>query len=162
MTVREAERGDIEAIRSIAQASWNEDYPYILSREAIEEGFDEWYGTGRLEDELANPKSLVFVAEEEGTHKGFVHSVVDGADGVILRLYVHPDYRKQGIGEELFVQARVQLQSYDIERIRAMVLSDNTLGGEFYERLGLEKASEGVTTIGEDRYDEEIYELQNV
>lgn len=161
MTIREATEDDIEAIRSIAEASWNEDYPYILSRESLAEGFDEWYGEDRLDAELTDPKSLVYVVEEEGTMKGFVHAIVDGDDGVILRLYVHPEYREQGIGRELFGYVRASLQSYDIDRIRAMVLAENTLGNTFYERLGFEKVSEGVTTIGEERYDENVYELEN-
>lgn len=162
MTVREAESDDIEAIRSIAETSWNEDYPYILSRESLEAGFDEWYSTDRLESELADPKSLVVVASEEGVVKGFLHAVVDGETGVILRLYVHPDHREQGIGRELFVHAREELLRYDVEMIRAMVLAENTLGSQFYEHLGFEKVSEDVTTIGEDRYDEEVYELQTL
>lgn len=162
MTVRKAEPTDVEAIRSIAEASWNEDYPYILSRESIEQGFDEWYSTDRLQTELTDPKSLVLVADEEGQTKGFLHAIVDGTDGVILRLYVHPEHRRQGVGRDLFTHARAELQSYDVDNIRAMVLAENTLGSQFYRELGFEKVSEGVTTIGDERYDEEVYELQTV
>ncbi len=158
MTIREATASDTEAIRSIAETSWNEDYPDIVSRETIEEGFDEWYGTDRLEMELARPMALVLVAEEDGI-VGFVHAIVDGDDGVIMRLYVHPDHRGEGIGRDLFRHVRSALQRYDIERIRAMVLAENTLGNQFYRRLGFEMVSEDETTIGGENFAENLYEL---
>lgn len=160
MGIREARREDIEAIRSTAAASWNRDYPDILSRESIAEGFDEWYGVDRLEAELDEPKTLVLVAERGDTVEGFVHAVVDGDTGVILRLYVHPDHRREGIGRVLFDSVRERFERYDVERVRAMTLSQNAAGRQFYEQLGFEKVSEGTTTIGGERYGEAVYELR--
>lgn len=160
MTVTEASEEHIEAIRAIAEVSWNHDHPKMLSRDTVSEGFDEWYGSDRIESELANPKSLVFVAIDEEP-VGFVHGMVNGDDGVVLRLYVHPDHRQQGAGRELFERVKAALLEYDVGRIQAMVLAENTLGNEFYQQLGFEQVSEGVTTIGEERFDENIYELRD-
>lgn len=159
MTIIEASEEHVEPIRAIAEASWNHDHPEMLSRDTVSEGFDEWYGSDRIEAELANPKSLVFVATEEEP-VGFVHGMVNGDDGVVLRLYVRPDHRQRGTGRELFERVKAELLEYGVDRIQAMVLAENTLGNEFYRQLGFEQVSEGVTTIGEERFDENIYELR--
>lgn len=158
MPIREASTTDIPEIRSVAEASWEHDYPATLSRESVAEGFEEWYGTERLESELANPKTLVFVYLADDKVRGFVHAVVDGEDGVVLRLYVHPDHREQAIGSRLVYHAQSKLESYDVERIRAMVLAENTVANEFYRELGFEKLSEETTRIGDDEYAENTYE----
>lgn len=171
MEVYEASDDDVEAIRAVAEASWEHDYPDILSRETVEEGFDDWYGPDRLKAALSNPKALVFVAGTEPggdetttdseTVSGFVHAIVDGNDGVILRLYVHPDHRKQGLGRALFERAVAELTEYDVERVRAMVLAENTIGNEFYRQLGFEKVSEELTQIGTDYFEENTYEMSS-
>jgi ribosomal protein S18 acetylase RimI-like enzyme len=160
MTIQEATTEDIPGIRSVAEASWKHDHPAILSRESVMEGFDEWYGTDRLESEIENPRTQVFVEKAEAGVRGFVHAIVDGDDGVILRLYVHPDHRGEGTGEALFDHTREALEAYSIDRIRAMVLAENTIGNEFYRGLGFEKISEGATRIGDEEFAENLYELQ--
>lgn len=158
MAIKEASTADIPGIRSVAEASWEQDYPATLSRESVAEGFEDWYGTERLESELADPKTLVFVYLSDDEVRGFVHTVVDGEDGVILRLYVHPDHREQAIGSQLAAHVESKLESYEVERIRAMVLAENTVANEFYRGLGFEKISEGTTRIGDEEYAENMYE----
>ena len=158
MEIREASTDDVDAIRSVAEASWEHDYPDILSRETVEEGFDDWYGGDRLTAEITNPKSFVHLAESDEI-AGFVHAIIDGDGGVFMRLYVHPDHRERGIGSELFEHAKSKLVEYDVERLRAMVLAENALGNEFYRTLGFENTSQEVTIIGGEEFEENTYEL---
>lgn len=160
MEIHEASTDDIPDIRSVAEASWKHDHPDILSRESVMDGFDEWYGFDRLEAAIANPRTQVFVEKSEESVRGFVHATVDGEDGIILRLYVHPDHRDEGIGEALFAHTRDALEAYSIDRIRAMVLAENTIGNEFYRGLGFEKMSDGTTRIGDEAFAENLYELR--
>lgn len=160
MAVREASTDDIGSIRAVAEASWREDYPEILSRESVLDGFDEWYGVDRLETALESPKTLVFVAADANTICGFVHAVVDGDSGILLRLYVHPDHRTEGMGSTLFEHARTRLSEYSLDTIRGMVLAENTIGNEFYRGLGFEKVSSDTTRIGGETFAENTYELQ--
>jgi len=159
MGIYEASSDDLEAIRTVAEASWEHDYPDILSRETVEEGFDDWYGREQLAEEIADPKTHLFIAEVDSEIAGFAHAFVDGKEGDLLRLYIHPDHRRKGIGRELFESVCDKLLEYDIERIRAMVLAENELGNEFYRDLGFEKVSQGETIIGEEQFEENAYEL---
>lgn len=160
MAIREATTDDIEAIRSVAKASWEHDYPDILSRETVSEGFDDWYSRTRLETQLSSSRGLVYLAEKGETVAGFVHGLVDGDDGVILRLYVHPSHRKHGLGTDLFEHIAGVLSEYDCARLRAMVLAENGLGNEFYRGLGFEQVSTGQTTVGTEQFAEHTYERE--
>jgi ribosomal protein S18 acetylase RimI-like enzyme len=159
MAIYEASMDDLEAIRTVAEASWKYDYPDILSRETVDEGFDDWYGREQLVDEIADPKTQVFIAEVDSEIAGFAHAIVDGAEGVVLRLYVHPDHRREGVGRGLFEHVREKLVGYDVERIRAMVLAENQLGNSFYRDLGFEKVAEGETIIADELFEENAYEM---
>lgn len=159
MDITPATREDVPGIRSVAETSWEADYPGTISRETVTEGLDDWYGVDRLREALADPKTTVLVARVDGQVVGFTHAIVTGETGTILRLYVDPDYRRRGIGRALFERSRDALESYDVGRIRGMVLADNDPGNEFYRQLGFERVSTGETLIGGESFEEHTYEL---
>ena len=157
MDVRGATDDDREAIRRIAEASWEHDYPGILTRETITEGVGEWYSDRRLSEALDTDGALLLVAERDGDVVGFSHAVWDGPEGSILRLYVDPDHRRAGIGTQLVERTRVALFAEGVDRIRAMVLAENELGNAFYHDHGFERIEVNETTIGGETYDESVY-----
>lgn len=158
MNVRAAETDDLDAINRVAKASWEADYPAILSRETVDEGVDEWYGADRFGEELGWARTLLFVAETDGV-VGFVHAHWGDEEGHVLRLYVHPNHRREGVGSALLEHVQSELFDRGVERIAAMVLADNELGNAFYEQFGFEAVDESETTIGGERYLETRYVL---
>ena len=159
MDIRPATADDLDGINRVARASWEADYPEILSRETVSAGVDEWYGAAAFADELEWAHTLAFVATADDEPVGFVHAMWAGEEGHVLRLYVHPDHRREGVGTALLERVRSELYDRDIERIDAMVLADNELGKAFYERFGFEAADESETTIGGEQYRETRYTL---
>jgi len=159
MTVREATTADIEGIRRVAEASWNVDYPGILSRESLEEGFDEWYAPDQLRESIGWTRTLLLVADRDDDVVGFVHAVWDPATahGDILRLYVHPDSRGEGVGRELFEAVREELADAPVDRLRAMVLEGNDSGNAFYRHFGFGTSHREKVTIGDGTYSENTY-----
>ena len=157
MTIRRATADDVEGVHDVARASWTADYPDILSRETAEEGVSEWYTPERLRADLDDPRTRLFVAESDGRVTGFAHALVDDEEGHLLRLYVHPNYRREGVGRRLFEAVREELDGLDVERVTAMVLAANDLGNAFYADLGFEKVGEGETTIGGETFAENRY-----
>ncbi|WP_435196793.1 GNAT family N-acetyltransferase [Natronomonas sp. EA1] len=159
MIVREAAAEDIEAIREVAKRSWAVDYPDILTRETVEEGVDDWYAVEQLEAELTHARTQLFVAERDEVVVGFAHASWGGEEGYIMRLYVHPDHRWEGVGQALLVRTCRALSEVGVERVSAMVLTENDPGRAFYERFGFEQADESETTIGGETYRENRYVL---
>ena len=156
MQCREPTRADVEAIRRVARASWERDYPDILSRETVVE---EWYGREAIERELDAPGSVVLVAEDDDEVVGFAHAVVTGGEATILRVYVHPAYRREGVGGELLERTIDEANDRAAESVRAMVLSANEPGGAFYRNAGFDPVETGETVIGGEAYEETVYEL---
>jgi ribosomal protein S18 acetylase RimI-like enzyme len=160
MDIYVAHPDDVDAISEIARASWEADYPDILSRESVENAVNDWYSREQLEEELTYPWTHIYVAADDGEVVGFAHAVLAEDEGHILRIYVHPDERRRGIGRALFDRVRHELIRHDIERLKAMVLADNELGNEFYADLGLELSERAETTIGEERFEENTYVVE--
>lgn len=160
MEYREADHDDVEAIQRIARASWERDYPDILSREtAAEEAVEEWYGREAIDRELDAPGSVLLVAEDDDEVVGFAHAVVTGGEATILRVYVHPAFRRAGAGRQLLERTIAEAFDRAAETVRAMVLSANEPGGAFYRNAGFEPAETGETVIDGEPYEETVYEL---
>lgn len=161
MAIQRATSDDIEGIRRVARQSWRTDYPEILSRETAEEAVEEWYDPDRLEEEIKSDDALISVFETEDGNEiaGFAHIVWDARTGTVLRLYVAPDHRGRRIGTDLLAWTVDALADRDVERVRALVLSENEPGNAFYRSFGFEKTGEGRTTIGDDTYRENTYSM---
>ncbi len=160
MNIYVAHPDDIDAIRGIARASWETDYPDILSRENVEAAVNDWYGHDRLREELEDPWTHIYVAVDDDETVGFAHAVLSGDEGNLLRVYVHPESRRGGIGRALFDRVRHELLRHDIDRFNAMVLADNGIGNEFYADRGLELTEQAETRIGEESFTENTYSLE--
>lgn len=155
MEVRPAAPDDVPALRSIARRSWERDP--ALTRETATESVEEWYGEERLREDIAASDVLVLVAVAEDV-VAFSHSVVDPPVGTVLRLYVDPDRRREGIGSRLLERTREELAARGVDRVQAMVLAANDPGAAFYQADGFERASTGETVIGGESYPEHVYE----
>lgn len=179
VTFREATVGDVDAIRDVARTTWEADYPNVVNRESITDTVESWYGADQLAADVRRGDALVIVADRrdldgasasasddgeaddeetgDGSVVGFVHAVVDGDCGTLLRAYVHPDARGKGLGRGLVDAALDAFRDRGCDRAEAMVLARNDPGTAFYERLGFEHVATDTTTIGGDGYDERVY-----
>jgi ribosomal protein S18 acetylase RimI-like enzyme len=159
MRVETATHEDVEAIERVARASWEHDYPKILSSESLQSGVEEWYSADHIRDSVDWPRASVLVARDGDTVVGFVHAVLDADrdEGNLLRLYVGPDHRGRGVGTALFEAVREELSGRGADRLRAMVLAANEVGNGFYEHLGFERVGTSETTVGGETYTEHTY-----
>lgn len=148
MEFRPAAADDLETIRSIARDSWETDYPDIVSRETIEEGFEEWYASGELARELREGDATMLLAVDDGDPVGFAHGIVSEEVGNVLRLYVRPGARGRGVGSDLLERTAERLGDEGADRLRAMVLENNEAGRAFYRAAGFESVGDAETTIG--------------
>jgi ribosomal protein S18 acetylase RimI-like enzyme len=160
MHVSDATESDVEAVREVARASWETDYPDILSRESVEEGFDEWYGPDRLRENVEEPRSELLVAEADGSVVGFAHAFVDPEAVTLLRLYVHSDSRGEGVGRDLFEALVDRATEAGADRLRATALAANDPGAAFYRAMGLERVATDETTVAGERYPEHTFLLE--
>ena len=91
MYIREAMDSDGPGIVALVQLCW-----------------DKYVGKGQVLDVfptlLSSPRtshSMYWVVEDQGKIVGSVACTLRGSEGEAQKLYVHPDYRKHGLGGEL-------------------------------------------------------------
>jgi ribosomal protein S18 acetylase RimI-like enzyme len=158
MNLREATDDDVDAVRRVAERSWEADYPDIVSRETASEGVEQWYGADRVREELARAETALLVAEGDGEVVGFAHAVWGGEEGTVLRLYVDPDHRRAGVGGELLEATVARLREEGVDRVKATVLAENDPGNAFYEAHGFEREPRTQETeIAGERHEEHVW-----
>lgn len=161
MHVRDARGADVETIRRIAERSWERDYPDFLTRETIASGVLEWYNAESVRADLANPDSVLLVAaDDEDRPIGFAHGHRSGDVGSLLRVYVDPDHRREGVATALVDAVGDAFAAAGVSRVRAMALAANEPGCAFYRSLGMERVDTRTTTIGGEEHDEAVFERE--
>ena len=82
-----------------------------------------------------NP-SMSFVAKQDNMVVGAVLSGHDGRRGYIHHLAVHPDYRRQGIGQQLIDHCFAALHAVGIQKCHLFIFKENQSGIAFWEASG--------------------------
>lgn len=156
-SIRDATAADIPGIQRVAERAWTNDY--ALTRETAEAAVGDWYGDERMRAEVDSDDSPVVVADDGESVVGFAHGVVSPTEGAgtVLRLYVDPDRRREGVGSTL-LEAIERRLAEDCHRLRATVLAANETGRAFYRAAGYEESGESETTIGGEQYPEVVLE----
>lgn len=85
---------------------------------------------------LAKNPETCFVAESSGKLVGTILGGSDGRRGYLYHLAVHPDYRKQGLGNKLVQASLDALAAQGIQKCHIFVLSDNQEGLKFWQKTG--------------------------
>lgn len=85
---------------------------------------------------LQRDPEAIIVAERRGRLVGTVIAGWDGWRAHLYRLAVHPDHRRQGLGQLLLEAAEQRLAALGATRFDAMVLEGNELGASAWRARG--------------------------
>ncbi|MCI8484277.1 MAG: GNAT family N-acetyltransferase [Lachnospiraceae bacterium] len=94
---------------------------------------DSREGVGRF---IRRNPSTSMVAEAEGEIVGAVLCGHDGRRGCFYHVCVREDYRKQGIGKRMAVQAMKALQEEQINKVCLIAFKKNEVGNSFWKSVG--------------------------
>lgn len=114
-----------------------EDVPQIAYLETI--CFSDPWSEKSIASELDNPLSCWLVAEEQGRVAGYVgsQSVLDAAD--MMNIAVAPDFRRQGVGQQLIDALVEHLRRKNVIALLLEVRVSNAAAIALYEKLGFEQ-----------------------
>ena len=110
------------------------DIPQLAELEKL--CFSDPWSVSAFEYELNNPLSLWLVAAEGDTVAGYVGSqtVIDESD--MMNIAVHPDFRRQGIAENLIESLIIMLNTRQSKSLTLEVRVSNTPAIRLYEKMG--------------------------
>lgn len=110
----------------------------VAQLEIICFGTEAW-SEKSVASELENDLSYWLVAEDDGTVAGYVGSqtVMDETD--MMNVAVHPDYRRQGIAEELVTALIRALKEKGSHCLTLEVRASNLPAQKLYEKLGFDQ-----------------------
>ena len=103
--------------------------------------------------DVAEKEGIIYVAETAGKITGFVLGIIDRHNndrlytlshhsrdhGWVGELYIKPEYRKQGIARELIETISTYFKANGCVNIRLLVMADNTLARDAYEKMGFDE-----------------------
>jgi ribosomal protein S18 acetylase RimI-like enzyme len=182
-TVRPAETGDVADVRRIARESWHAAYDDIVGPDAVESVVSEWYDLNHLRRSVERDDGVFLVAETEADEEtepdadeetgtdadgtdaevvGFGQGVLGSEDDAaeLPRIYVHPDYWREGAGSEILARIEELLAERGAERLRLIVLADNEVGNAFYESHGYRTVGSRESEFEGERYTDYVREKE--
>jgi ribosomal protein S18 acetylase RimI-like enzyme len=148
--MRFAEEKDVPAIRAIAEASWNETYVNIISKEQIAYMLDWMYGEDVLKQYIHSGEQLFLLKEEAGEVLGFIaYTFHRPAEDVcrLHKLYLRPDQKGKGLGKRLVEEVKLRASEAGMKEIQLNVNKQNP-AFSFYVASGFEVLREEVLDIG--------------
>ena len=99
---------------------------------------DPW-SENSVSSELNNPLSLWLVAVEGDKVAGYVGSQSVMGESDMMNVAVHPDFRRQGIGERLILELIDQLANRGNHSLTLEVRASNVSAIALYRKLGFEQ-----------------------
>jgi GNAT superfamily N-acetyltransferase len=143
-TVRDAGHDDVAAICQFGEAHIRPHYTPLIGAGAADEQVRQWWNEAHVGAAVAD--GLVVIAEADATLVGVGQLGRSGADHVVYKLYLHPQYRCRGLGVRLLDALTRQLPA-DIDRLCIEHFVGNERAGAFYEREGftVERVEPGPT-----------------
>ncbi len=145
--LRRAEPDDAVGMAAVHVGAWRSAYAGILPDDYLARLSLPRQAHGYLEGITGGRAAYVAVAEHQVI--GFVTADRSGAglaDGEIHTLYVHDDWREQGVGRRLVQRAAARLARAGCRSVFVWVLRDNP-SRWFYQRLGGRKAAESTVPV---------------
>lgn len=157
---------DIDQLQRISRVTFADTFASANTAADMKKHLDEAYAKEQLLREMAQPGTSFYFGLINGACAGYLKLNVDqdqsevrGAGTLeIERIYILPEFKRQGLGR-VFLQAAEKLaQDLNKERIWLGVWEENEAALAFYKQMGFEQVSQHVFVLGDDRQTDLIME----
>lgn len=141
VTIRKANKEDINMLVDFFSRMYklNSEFdPLLMVPEDLEDRVNKV-----VEKSLENPNEILVVAEDQGKIVGAARVIIydrifynPDKEAVIEEFYVHPSYRRQGVGKEIVSFIETELEKRGIQLIAANFPARNLIAVSFYKKMG--------------------------
>ena len=146
--IQPATEQDIPTIITLAEATWEPTYRFIISKEQIDYMYRVIYTPASLRRQMRDQHHQFLLAYVEGQPSGFA-SFSEKPEGVyhLNKIYVLPSHQGQGLGQQL-VQAVVEAVRQADGKALELNVNRHNPALAFYERQGFAQHREEDIAIG--------------
>lgn len=141
VTIRRATKEDVKTLIDFFSRMYrlNSEFdPLLLTPENLEERINKV-----VEKSLEDQNEMIVVAEDQGRIVGAARVLIidrifytPEKEALIREFYVHPSYRRQGVGNEIVNFIISELKERGIEILGAEFPSRNLIAISFYRKMG--------------------------
>jgi ribosomal protein S18 acetylase RimI-like enzyme len=171
LKLRPATAADIPALAELARDSFVAAFGHLYKPEDLAAFLAEYRTAERFGAHLANPPTLIQVAEEDGRLAAYClivrgHRFEEQPDPrperpvFVSQLYCAPEMTGRGLGAALLEWAIAEARAWDADAVQLSVFSENFGAQRFYQRYGFEHAADIDFWVGNHRDHEFLYELK--
>jgi len=158
--IRPAGVQDAAGIADVAQRTWNDTYAEIILPTTQERLLGRWYTPAALGEATGQSDSWFYVAVVEEKVIGFAQFVMrEDRRGELTRIYVLPEWQRQGVGGRLLGEGLASLLSHGAQEVFVHVERGNNKGIGFYESRGFHGVREFVVELPDQDLDLVEYTL---
>ncbi len=157
-TIRPATRADAAALAALAERSFRDTFAASNTAEDMDLHCRESYGEAIQAAEIADPRWLTLLCEEDGRLAGYAQlrwepapACVPGrAPGEILRLYVDQPWLGRGIAQRLMEACLEAVTARGCDVVWLGVWEHNPRAIAFYRKFGFAEVGDHVFPVGTD------------
>ena len=145
-----ATEGDLDAVAELARGIWRKHYPGIITPEQIEYMLERGYARAALRRFITESGAGLDLARVGEHLAGFsaYHRGDDPGEIKLDKLYVHQDFRRQGIGHRLIESAAAAARAQHRATLVLNVNKNNAQAIRAYARNGFVVREAVVVDIG--------------
>lgn len=149
MEIHRARVEEVPEIKKVLSETWIDTYGNTYSQETIQRVTIEWHNPELIASQIRNPDFFFGIAKDGKNVVGLTTVRRLDEDTLMMdRLYVHPDYQRQGIGTKLMEET---IQSFPgANRLRLEVEEQNQKGIDFYRKQSFLEISRRTEKVGDD------------
>ena len=171
MKLRPATPADAPALAELGRASFVAAFGHLYRPEDLAQFLAEYRTPGKFREHLADPPTLIEVAEVDGKLAAYC-LIVRGQrfeerpeprparPVFISQLYCAPDMTGHGLGAALIEWAIGEGRAWGADAMQLSVFSENFGAQRFYHRYGFEHIADIDFWVGNQRDHEFLYELR--
>jgi ribosomal protein S18 acetylase RimI-like enzyme len=168
--LRRATPADAEALAELGRDAFIAAFGHLYRPEDLAAFLDEYRTAGKFRERLADPPTLIQVAEIDGQLAAYClivrgERIPERPDPqprrpvFISQLYCDAAHTGQGLGAALIEWAIAEARAWSADAIQLSVFSENFRAQRFYQRYGFTKVADIDFWVGNHRDDEFLYEL---
>ncbi|ASE61166.1 GNAT family N-acetyltransferase [Chryseobacterium indologenes] len=158
VTINKASLEDLEIIQTLGIQTFSETFAENNTEEAMKMYLEESFNTGKLQSELNNADSILYIAWEEDNPVGYLKvnsgkaqtELQDDTSLEIERIYVKKSHHGKKVGQLLYNQALETAQNLKKSYLWLGVWEENLRALNFYEKNGFVVFDKHIFRLGEE------------